>query len=130
MAHYPLYCGVLHIIDFGLGILVALLVVIVHLGILYIERIYCHLNHRCFLSCIVYSVHCVRRFLPHIFLVFISLLFIFKEFITLFLSISSLFMLIRVLGCITFGIRARSSGLASAKQVILKFSLQFFFYKD
>ena len=56
--------------------------------------------------------------------------FIFKAWITLSLSISALFKQFLGLGCIAFGIRALSSGLASAKRVILAFSLQLFFYKD
>ena len=34
------------------------------------------------------------------------------------------------LGCITFGIRSLSSGLAYAKRVILELSTQHFLYKD
>ena len=53
---YPLYGGVLHIIDVGLGLLMALLmallVVIVHLCLLYIGRIYFHLSNHCILSCL------------------------------------------------------------------------------
>ena len=72
MAHYPLYCGALHIIYVGLGLLVGLLVVIVHLYLLYIGRRYFHFSHHIILSCLVYSIHYVRRFLPRRGLIFIS----------------------------------------------------------
>ena len=58
--HYSLYCGTLHIIYVSLD----LLVFIVHLCLLYIWRVYSHFSHHCILSCLVYSIHCVRRFLP------------------------------------------------------------------
>ena len=74
MAHCPLYCGVLHISDVVLGLIVGLLVVIVHLGLLYIKRRYFHLSHDCILSCLGYTVHCVRRFLPRRGLSFIYIL--------------------------------------------------------
>ena len=60
----PLYGGVLHIIDVGFGLLVSLLVFIVHLCLLCIGRIYFHVSHHCILSCLRYTVHCVKRFLP------------------------------------------------------------------
>ena len=56
--------------------------------------------------------------------------FIIKACITLFWSISTIFMLFLGLGYITFGIRALSSVLVSKKQVILEISLQLFLYKD
>ena len=49
MAHYPLCCGALHIIYVGF----CLLVVIVHLGLLYIGRRYSHFSHHCILSCVL-----------------------------------------------------------------------------
>ena len=52
MALYPIYGGILHIIDVGLGILVGLLVVIVHLCLLYIGRRYFHLSKNFILSCL------------------------------------------------------------------------------
>ena len=70
--HYSLYCDALHIIYVDLGLLVGLLVVIVHLCLLYIGRRYSHFSHHSILSCLVYSVHCVRRFLPRRGLIFIS----------------------------------------------------------
>ena len=45
VAHYPVYCSVLHIIDVSLG----LLVVIVHLCLLYIGRRYFNFIHHCIL---------------------------------------------------------------------------------
>ena len=74
LAHYPLYCGVLHTTDFILGLLVGLLVVIIHLCLLYIGRIYFHVNRHCILSCLGCIVYSVRRFLPWRELVFISLI--------------------------------------------------------
>ena len=52
MALYPLYGGVLHIIEVGLGLLVGLLVVIVHLCLLCIRRIYSHVSKHCILPCL------------------------------------------------------------------------------
>ena len=52
---YPIYGGVLHIIEVDLGILVGILVVIVHLCLLYIGRIYFHLSKHCILSCLRYT---------------------------------------------------------------------------
>ena len=69
MAHYPLYCGALHIHCVGLGLIVGLLFVIVHHYLLYIGRRYSHLYHHIILYCLV---HCVRRFLPRRGLMFIS----------------------------------------------------------
>ena len=69
VAHYPLYCGALHIMYVGLGLIVGLLVVIVHNYLLYIGRRYSHLYHHIILHCLV---HCVRRFLPRRGLIFIS----------------------------------------------------------
>ena len=71
VAHYPLYCGALHIIYVGLGLLVGLLVFIVHLYLLYIRKRYSHISHHIIVSCLVYLVHCVRRFLPRRGLIFI-----------------------------------------------------------
>ena len=116
VAHYPLHCGALHIIYVVLG----RLVVIVHLCIIYIGRQYSHLSQHCILSCLVYLVHCVRRFLPQRGLIFISAIHILGVDYSL-MSISALFMLYLGLGCITFGIRALSLGLAYAKRVILYF---------
>ena len=72
MAHFSLYCGALHIIYVGLGLLLGLLVVILHLYLLYIGRSYSHFSHHIILSCIVYPVHCVRRFLHRRGLIFTS----------------------------------------------------------
>ena len=69
VAHYPLYCGTLHISYVGLGSNSGFIVVIVHQYLLYIGRTYCHVNHHIILSCIV---HCVWRFLPWRGLIFIS----------------------------------------------------------
>ena len=72
VALYPLYGGVLDIIDVGLGLLVGLLAIIAHLYLLYIGRRHSHFSHRIILSCLVYIVHCVRKFYPQIGLIFIS----------------------------------------------------------
>ena len=55
MALYPLYGGALHSIDVYVGLLVDLLVVILHLCLLYIGRIYFHLSKHCILSCLGYT---------------------------------------------------------------------------
>ena len=55
VALYPLYGGVLHIIDVVLGLLVGLLVVIVHLCLLYIGMRYSYFSHHCILSHLVLS---------------------------------------------------------------------------
>ena len=57
MALYPLYGGVLHIIDVGLSILVGLLAVIVHLCLIYIGRIYFHLGNHYILSCVLNTLY-------------------------------------------------------------------------
>ena len=80
-----------------------LLVVIVHLCLLYIKRRYFHVSNHCILFSLMYLVHCVRRFLPRRGLLFI-LIFITKVWITLFLSIIALFMLLLGLGGIIFGV--------------------------
>ena len=74
MAHYPLHSSALNIIYVGLGLLVGSLVVIVHLYLLYIGRKYSHFSHHSILYCLVYSIHCVRMFLPRILLIFISVI--------------------------------------------------------
>ena len=94
MAHYSLYCGALHIIYVGLGLLVGLLVVIVHIYLLYIGRIYSHFIHHSILSCLVYSIHCVKRFLAQRGLIFIStihFLGVYFSLIVYFLSFYSIF---------------------------------------
>ena len=55
MALYPLYGGVLHIIDVGLGLLVGLLVFIVHFCILYLGRRYSHDSKHCILYFLRYT---------------------------------------------------------------------------
>ena len=70
VAHYPLYCGALYIIDVGLGLLVGLLVAIVHLCLLYIGQRYFHYIHHGILSRLMYLGHCVRRLLPQRGLIF------------------------------------------------------------
>ena len=55
VALYPIYGGLLHIIDVVLGLLVGLLVVIIHLCILYIRRRYFHLSKHSILSCLGYT---------------------------------------------------------------------------
>ena len=55
MALYPLYGGILHIIDVGSGLLVGILVVIVQLCLLYIGRKYFHLRKHCILSYLGYT---------------------------------------------------------------------------
>ena len=109
-----------------------LLVVIVHLFLLYIGRIYSHFIHHSILSCLVYSVHCVSMLLPRRALKKIDIYLCYSYFRHGLLSycLFLLFLFFFWDGCITFGIRALSSGLASAKQVILVLSLQFIFYKD
>ena len=72
LVHYPLYCGALYIIYVGLGLLVGLIVFILHIYILYIGSKYSHFSHHSNLSCLVYSVHCVRRFLTRRGLISIS----------------------------------------------------------
>ena len=72
--HFTLYGGVLHIIDVGLGLLVGLLVHIVHQCPLYIGSRYFHVSMHCILSCLGYTVHCVRRFLPRRGLLFIDVI--------------------------------------------------------
>ena len=52
---YPLYGSVLHMIDVFLCLLVYILVVIVHIWLRYIERIYFHFSKHCILSYIGYT---------------------------------------------------------------------------
>ena len=69
VVHYILFMYVIYV---WLGLLVGLLFAIVHLYLLYIGRRYSHFSyHISILSCLVYSVHCVRRFLPRRGLIFI-----------------------------------------------------------
>ena len=123
VAHYPLYCGALHIIYVGLGLIVGLLVVIVHHYLLNIERIYSHFSYHIILSCLV---HCVRRFLHWRGLIFISTIHLLIVDYSLILYFFS-FYAISGIWLHNIGIRALSSGLASAKWVIMEISLQFFF---
>ena len=64
VAHYPLYGGVLHIIDVVLSPLVGLLVVIVHLFLLYIWRRYFHFRKHCIWSCLGYKSTLCKEVLP------------------------------------------------------------------
>ena len=100
MALYPLYGGVLHIIDVVLGLLVGLLVVIVHLCILYRKEIFSFESSLYLVLSYVLNTLCkeVPRLEEDL---CSSLFYIVKAWITFFLSISPIFMLFMGLGCIT-----------------------------
>ena len=107
-----------------------LLVFNVHLCLIYIERIYFHLRKNCILFFRGYTNTLCKEVTPSNRIVIYLCYSLLRHGLLSFGLFLLFFMLFMGLGCITFGLKAISSRLASTKQVILEFLLQICFYKD